>query len=191
MNGQNQQQVMMEALPRYRDLLDEDCLGQSRVISAEGVMQAFSFGPFRLVPSARLLERAGSPIPLSSRAFDLLCLLVSRPGEVVSKGELMAKTWPNITVEETSLRFHITQLRRALGDSQGAAERYVVNVPGRGYCFVACVNREAIGIAQQVPLVLSGLPGGWPRPERAHRRDIEVGTEARQDPAGRHREPIF
>jgi len=61
----------------------------------------------------------------------------------VSKGELIAKTWPNVTVEESSLRFHIAQLRRALGDSQGS-ERYVVNVPGRGYCFVAYVSREAL-----------------------------------------------
>jgi DNA-binding winged helix-turn-helix (wHTH) protein len=40
-----------------------------------------------------------------------------------------------MTVEESSLRFHITMLRRALGDGQGG-ERYVVNIPGGGYCFV-------------------------------------------------------
>ena len=96
---------------------------------------AFSFGRFRIVPYARLLERDGLPTPLSSRAFDLLCLLVSRAGEVVSKGELIARAWPDMTVEESSLRFHITMLRRALGDGQGG-ERYVVNIPGRGYCFV-------------------------------------------------------
>jgi DNA-binding winged helix-turn-helix (wHTH) protein len=109
----------------------------------ETVQEAFSFGPFRIVPYARLLERDGSPAPLGGRAFDLLCLLVSRAGEVVSKDELMAGVWPNINVEESSLRFHIAKLRRALGDSQGGA-RYVVNVPGRGYCFVARVALAAL-----------------------------------------------
>src|SRR5918994_5043194 len=80
------------------------------------VPEAFSFGHFRIVPHARRLERDGSPIPLGSRAFDLLCLLVSRPGELVSKDELMAKAWPDLTVDESSLRFHIAQLRRALGE---------------------------------------------------------------------------
>src|ERR687893_514026 len=112
--------------------------GQSAPIQADPVSEAFSFGPFRIVPHARRLERDGSPIPLGSRAFDLLCLLVSRPGEVVSKGELMGKAWPNITVDESSLRFHIAQLRRALEDRQ-VGEQYVSNVPGRGYCFVAPV----------------------------------------------------
>jgi DNA-binding winged helix-turn-helix (wHTH) protein len=78
-----------------------------------------------------------------SRAFDHLCLLVSRPGEVVTEGELVVRAWPNVNIEETTLRFQIAQLRRGLGDSQDG-ERYVVNVPGRGYCFVACVSREAL-----------------------------------------------
>jgi DNA-binding winged helix-turn-helix (wHTH) protein len=114
---------------------------------AETTMQTFSFGLFCVVPHARLVERDGSPISLSSRAFDLLCLLVARPGQVVSKSELIASTWPNVTVEESSLRFHITHLRRALGDGEGG-ERYIVNVPGRGYCFVACVSREALPLNQ-------------------------------------------
>ena len=138
MDGRHQQQHSAKR-GDYR-VLEE---ARSRQSQTEAVAQAFSFGPFRLSPYARLLERNGSAMPLSSRAFDLLCLLVSRPGEVVSKGELIAKTWPDVTVEESCLRFHITQLRRALGDSQGN-ERYVINVPGRGYCFVAWVRREAL-----------------------------------------------
>jgi DNA-binding winged helix-turn-helix (wHTH) protein len=96
----------------------------------------------RIVPHARLVDRNGSPMPLGSRAFDLLCVLVSRPGEVVSKGELMAKAWPDLAVEESSLRFHIARLRRDQNDGR-EGERYVANVPGRGYCFVAPVSRAA------------------------------------------------
>src|ERR687894_79966 len=105
------------------------------------VPETFSFGHFRIVPQARRLERDGSPIPLGSRAFDLLCLLVSRPGEVVTKGELMAGAWPDLTVDESSLRFHVAQLRRVLGDGR-EGQHYVANIPGRGYCFVAPVEIE-------------------------------------------------
>jgi DNA-binding winged helix-turn-helix (wHTH) protein len=124
------------------NMLEASGNGRSPLVQAEVVWRAFSFGPFRIISHARLVERDGSPMPLDSRAFDLLCVLVSRPGKVVSKGELMAKVWPDLTVEESNLRFHIAQLRRALSDDQGG-ERYVTNVPGRGYCFVAPVGCAA------------------------------------------------
>jgi DNA-binding winged helix-turn-helix (wHTH) protein len=121
------------------NMLEASGNGRSPLVQAEVVLRAFSFGPFRIVPHARLAERDGSPMPLGGRVFDLLCVLVNRPGGVVSKGELMAKVWPDLTVEESNLRFHIAQLRRALSDGQGG-ECYVTNVPGRGYCFVAPVG---------------------------------------------------
>ena len=156
--GRSEQQPMMsdQNLQRRRHSVDRSStvsrsvssinipeaggIGRSPLTQAEGVSQAFSFGPFRIVPRARLLERDGSRTPLGSRAFDLLCVLVSRPGEVVSKGELMARVWPDVTVEEGNLRVHIAHLRRTLGDGQDG-KRYVTNVPGRGYCFVARVDR--------------------------------------------------
>jgi DNA-binding winged helix-turn-helix (wHTH) protein len=124
------------------NMLEASGKGRSSPVQAEVALQAFSFGPFRIVPHARLVERDGLPMPVGSRAFDLLRVLVSRPGKVVSKGELMAKVWPDLTVEESNLRFHIAQLRRALSDDQGG-ERYVTNVPGGGYCFVAPVGCAA------------------------------------------------
>ena len=75
-----------------------------------------SFGPFRLVPSERLLTQEGAPVELGARAFDILIALVSRPNEVVSKKELLSHVWPGVTVEEQSLRFHMASLRKALGD---------------------------------------------------------------------------
>jgi DNA-binding winged helix-turn-helix (wHTH) protein len=79
---------------------------------------------------------------IPGRAFNLLHVLVSRPGEVVSKGQLMAKDLPDLTVEESNLRFHIAQLRRAPSDGQGG-EGDVTNVSRRGYCFVARVGCAA------------------------------------------------
>jgi predicted ATPase/DNA-binding winged helix-turn-helix (wHTH) protein len=100
----------------------------------------FEFGPFRLAPAQRLLLRDGTPLRLGSRAFDLLTLLVQRAGDVVASDELLAHVWPNLHVDEGSLRVHIAELRKALGDAGGA--RYIANVRGRGYRFLAPVSRE-------------------------------------------------
>jgi predicted ATPase/DNA-binding winged helix-turn-helix (wHTH) protein len=101
-----------------------------------------SFGPFTLVPSERLLTREGVAVPLGARTLDTLMALVSVPNEVVSKRDLMARVWPDVTVEEGSLRFHIAELRKALGDGKGGA-RYITTLAGRGYCFVAPITRSS------------------------------------------------
>ena len=101
---------------------------------------AISFGPFSLAISERLLTKEGSPVELGARTLDTLIALVSRPNEVISKSDLLAWVWPDVTVEEGSLRFHIASLRKALGDGKGGA-RYIATAAGRGYCFVAPVSR--------------------------------------------------
>src|SRR3984893_618988 len=100
------------------------------------------FGPFRLSPTERLLEKGGVPFRLCSRALDILIARVERPAEVVSKKELMAKVWPDLAVDEVSLRFHIFALRKALGEGRSDG-RYVTSVSGRGYCFVAPISQSA------------------------------------------------
>ena len=104
--------------------------------------QILAFGPFELIPAQRRLLRSGEPVRLGSRAMDILAALIARPGEVVGKGELIASVWPNVFVEENNLRVHVTALRKALGDDPAAA-RYIANVPGRGYSFVAAVTGGA------------------------------------------------
>src|ERR1700730_1040820 len=104
--------------------------------------EVISFGPFSLVTSERLLTREGTPVELSARALDILVALLSRPNEVVSKSDLLAQVWPDATVEEGSLRFHIVNLRKALGDGKDGA-RYITTQPGRGYCFVAPISRSS------------------------------------------------
>src|SRR5258707_9924366 len=101
-----------------------------------------SFGPFRLFAAERLLEKADEPLQLGGRALDILIALVERAGEVVTRKELISRVWPDVTVEEANLRVHIAGLRKVLGDGSGGA-RYVANVPGRGYCFVAHVTLSA------------------------------------------------
>lgn len=98
------------------------------------------FGSFQLIPTRRLLLDDGKSLPLGSRALDILTVLVEHAGETVSNEQIMARAWPTTTVEEGSLRVHIGALRRTLGDGRAAA-RFIVNVPGRGYTFVAPVSR--------------------------------------------------
>jgi predicted ATPase/DNA-binding winged helix-turn-helix (wHTH) protein len=101
-----------------------------------------SFGPFSLVACERLLTREGVPVELGARALDTLIALVDRPNEVVSKSELLAQVWPDVTVDEGSLRVHIAGLRKALGDGKDGA-RYITTLAGRGYCFVAPTSRSS------------------------------------------------
>jgi len=100
-----------------------------------------SFGPFSLVASERLLTNAGAPVELGGRALDILIALVSRPNEPISKKDLLARVWPDVTVEESSLRFHVASLRKVLGDGKNGA-RYITTLAGRGYCFVAPLSRS-------------------------------------------------
>ena len=100
------------------------------------------FGPFRLVARERRLERDGLAVKVGSRALDLLIALAERAGEVVSKEELIARLWPDTTVEGSGIRVHVAGLRKALGDGQEGAG-YVTNVPGRGYRLVAPISRSS------------------------------------------------
>ena len=108
-----------------------------------------SFGPFSLFAAERLLKKADEPIPLGGRALDILIALAERAGEVVTHTELISSVWLDLTVEDSNLRVHIAALRKALGDGRGGA-RYVSNVSGRGYCFVAPVTRSSA--KQPVPV---------------------------------------
>jgi DNA-binding winged helix-turn-helix (wHTH) protein len=96
----------------------------------------FAFGPFLLLPSQRLLLDGDKSVPIGSRAFDILTILVEHAGEVVEKDELIAKVWPTVFVEPSNLKTQVSALRRALRDDHSAS-RYIVTVPGRGYSFVA------------------------------------------------------
>src|SRR5215510_14235662 len=114
------------------------------MVTAAQARDVVSFGPFSLVANERFLAREGAPVELGARALDILIFLVSRPNEVVSKKELLAQVWPDVTVEETSLRFHVASLRKVLGDGQDGA-RYITTSSGRGYCFVAPISRVGFG----------------------------------------------
>jgi DNA-binding winged helix-turn-helix (wHTH) protein len=97
-----------------------------------------SFGSFRLLPAQFLLLEGDERVPLGSRALQILIVLLERRGELVSKHEIMARVWPNVFVEPANLTVHISALRRMLRDGRDG-NRFIINIPGRGYCFVASV----------------------------------------------------
>ncbi|CUU19649.1 helix-turn-helix transcriptional regulator [Bradyrhizobium barranii] len=99
----------------------------------------FRFGPFELNVSERSLSKAGQILPLGGRAYDILIALLENAGEVVPKSELIARVWPDVTVEEGSLRVHLSALRKTLGDGQ-FGDKYIANIQGRGYRFIAPVT---------------------------------------------------
>lgn len=101
-----------------------------------------TFGQYRLHATERMLARNGIPVSLGSRSLDILIALVERAPQIVDKRELFERIWPNRFVEESNLRCQVSALRRALGNGQVGC-RYVANVHGRGYCFVAPVSEVA------------------------------------------------
>lgn len=113
--------------------------------SAQRMMSAYQkFGPFRFFPARQLLLEGETPVRLGSRALEILAALVERPGELVSKNELMARVWPNTVVEESNLKVNVAGLRRALCEGQ-PRRRYIATVSGRGYRFVAPIDRAEPG----------------------------------------------
>jgi len=113
----------------------------------------FQFDQFQLDPADRTLRRDGDIVPLPSKVFDTLLLLVQRRGKLATKDYLMKELWPDSFVEEANLSQNISVLRKALGES---AQRpgYIVTVAGHGYRFVADV-REA-GAAEPPASAVTG-----------------------------------
>ena len=102
---------------------------------------AFRFGPHTLDPQTRTLEAAGQPVPLGSRAYDVLLALIERRDRVVTKGELLDAVWPGTVVEENNLQVQISTLRKALG------AKAIATIPGRGYQFAMAVDATSSTLA--------------------------------------------
>ncbi|HWT36950.1 MAG TPA: winged helix-turn-helix domain-containing protein [Paraburkholderia sp.] len=144
---------------------------------------SYSFGPFFLFPDKRQLVCHGKQVKLGGRALDILIALVRRAGTVIGARELLAEVWPDTVVVEGSLRFHLVALRKAFAESDPGVT-YVMNVPGRGYTFVATVAscdalQPGIGLKNAAPLSRDHF--------RFHRRGASiVGRERDIDQIVRH-----
>jgi TolB-like protein/predicted ATPase/class 3 adenylate cyclase len=101
-----------------------------------------SFGRFRLDLARRELRRDEKPVRLGSRALDILCVLASAGGKIVTKDELMERVWAGVVVEEHNIQVHISALRRAF-EEDGDGASWIVTVPGRGYRFLGSPDPPA------------------------------------------------
>src|SRR6267378_1587677 len=127
-------------------------------------MDEVNLGRFRFDLRQRALSRDGLPVQLGSRARDILWVLVSANGEVVSKDELMTRVWPGIVVEENNIQVHISALRKVLDEGTGG-RAYVVTVPGRGYRLVSAQSVAPAGMRDA---------DSWPGPALPDKPSIAV-----------------
>ena len=142
------------------------------------------FGPYAFHLRQRLILEGDRPLRMGGRAMDILQVLVEQAGNIVSKQELIARVWPTSVVEDINLRVHIAALRRALGDGQDG-QRYIDNVPQRGYRFISPVEQAPLGteisldsthkVQHNLPARLTPVTG----------RDSLVGSLVRQLPVCR------
>jgi DNA-binding winged helix-turn-helix (wHTH) protein len=99
----------------------------------------YAFGPYQLDPSARRLLRGEETVTIPSRQLDILVLLVTHAGQLLSKDALIEAAWPGIAVTDNSLEQAISGLRRTLGGATGAG--YIETAARRGYRFAVPVTR--------------------------------------------------
>ncbi|QGZ63094.1 ATP-binding protein [Paraburkholderia acidisoli] len=131
--------------------VSHDSPGRNAVVAPlEATGITYLFGSFRLIPSQKTLLNGDARVLIGGRALEVLTALVERPGELITKKELMARAWPRSVVEESNLKVHIAALRKSLGESPND-QRFVATVVGRGYQFVAPVQRTVIPPELAVP----------------------------------------
>src|SRR5882672_8191835 len=129
------------------------------------------FEGFRLDRRAGVLFRRDergvfAPLAIGSRALDVLGVLVERPGDLVSRDEIMSAVWPETVVEDSNLPVQIRALRRVL--DQGRAEGSCIQtVARRGYRLVATVTRRAADVGSDTAAVLASGAPALPRPSIA------------------------
>jgi len=112
----------------------------------------YEFGPFQADRLKRQLIREGRSIPITTKAFETLLILVAHSGEVVTKTELIDAIWSDTTVEENNLTQQISAIRKALGE-RPSEHKFIVTIPGRGYTFIAPV-REIVNF-ETPPVTMS------------------------------------
>ncbi len=126
----------------------------------------FQWDEFRLDVEGYALEKGGERVDLEPKAFDLLVLLVSRAGRLVSKQEIFDAVWPATAVSDHALTRAVAQLRRALGDD-ARESRYIETVPTRGYKWIRRVS-EVPGASPSaaVPTQFDRVPTAAPPARR-------------------------
>ncbi|KAG0506350.1 MAG: hypothetical protein Udaeo_02590 [Candidatus Udaeobacter sp.] len=127
----------------------------------------YEFGQFQLDTGKRLLRRLdGTPVPLTPIVFETLLYMVEHHDAVLDKERIMEAVWPDTIVEENNLAQAISKLRQVFGETPGS-HSYIVTVPGRGYRFVAEVNKRNGNIVSRGPADSTTTPTSIQGPTEA------------------------
>ncbi len=138
-----------------------------------------AFGPFEVNADADELLKGGTRIRLPGQPFQILLLLLERPGEVVTRDELRQQIWSDDTFVdfEHGLNAAVNKLRRTLGDSADNP-RYIETIPGRGYRFIGTVKRH--------PAALVPIPETTQPVESSQKKECESPGEKELTGSGAH-----
>lgn len=136
--------------------------------------RCLTFGPFQLNSGTGTLLREGEPMPVGQRGIRLLEALLQRPGDVLTKAELMDAAWPNMAIEEANLSVQIASLRKILGPAPGGRE-WIATIPRVGYRFVPATSAPDETLSADI----DGRPtatGGKPARPRWTSRGVRLAT---------------
>jgi DNA-binding winged helix-turn-helix (wHTH) protein/TolB-like protein/Tfp pilus assembly protein PilF len=146
------------------------------------------FGDFRIDEKRRLLLRGDEVIPLTSKVFDTLLILVENHGRILEKEELMNLLWPSSHVEEGNLAVNVSHLRKALDEAKNE-RRFILTIPGRGYRFVGEVREtlDGNGDRQNTVKAIDDTPAGEAPPVAPMRTTIEPASVVSPPPSRERR----
>src|SRR5436305_1212284 len=126
-------------------------------------LRLLRFGNFEVDLRSGELRKAGAKLKLSGQPFQVLSILLERPGEVVTREELQKRLWPDTFVDvDHNLNTSINKIREVLGDS-AESPRFVETLPRRGYRFISSVD-SAVSSSNQLAEVPSTKPRTGGRP---------------------------
>src|SRR5919106_2909251 len=124
-----------------------------------GGAMRYSFGDYVFDTQCHELHRAGEPIKLRRKVFQVLAYLLAHRDRVVSKQELLEHLWPGQFVGDETLTSCIKTLRQALGE-RGRTPRFLRTLHGQGYRFVAAVEERGHHPTDDAPQAILGRGGG-------------------------------
>jgi TolB-like protein len=120
-------------------------------------VQEAGIGSLQIDRDAQVVLRGGEPLPIGQRGFRLLELLLRRPGEVITKAELMDAAWPGLAVEESNLSVQIAALRKTLGPPPAGGD-WIVTVPRIGYRLIGRTPEHHAGVETSKGKSIAVLP---------------------------------
>lgn len=155
-------------------------MGRSRLAGHAGADAQTArrrFLDFELVPHARALLFDGARVPLGSRAFDILAILVEQAGRLVSCDELIRRVWPDTVVVRGNLRVHISALRKALREQQDG-RICIETIPAHGYLFSPAVRIDKLAPARPPAADMAQAHTPAARPLIGRERELRDATRA-------------